>query len=652
MPRQIDVDPTTGFASLRSVEGAFWEGIRPDPVLTVSEWSERFRQLSAEASSEAGAWQNARTPYLVEIMDALSPQSRVEEIVFMKSAQIGGTECGNNWIAYIVARGLGPTLAVQGTIGLAERYSKQRLEPMFRDTPAIRAKVKDRRVRDSGNTILQKTFDGGTLMLAGSESAKGLRMMPIRNLFLDEIDSYPDDVEGEGDPVKLAMRRTSNFPRRKVLLVSTPTRETSSKIAAAYRDSDQRVYLVPCPHCGHEQRLQWAGLQYETDEEQRVVPASVYYQCEECEGRILERHKRAMLLAGRWQPTAEEPTGLRRGYHISALYSPWFAWWRVAREWVEAQAHPERLVSFVNTLLGETWKEVADTPEWRQLYARRESWRQGTVPMGGHVLTAGVDVQRDRLELEVVAWGPRMESWSVEFVVLEGDPAAPAVWEKLEGYLSRTWPHESGAELRLARLAIDSGDQAQLVYSWARRFPEQVMAVKGGPDGMTEILGRPKMQDIRADGKRVRRGAKLWMVGSGTIKHEFYAWLRLPPPTDEEEAPRGFVHFPADREAEWFEQLCGEAWVRERDRRTKRYRWRWVKTRERNEALDCRVYARAALSSLGADRWEPEAWAACLSTWGLDSGPVGHSGPADEGGSADRPAGYLARHQGGRYRIR
>lgn len=649
---RIPVDPATGFADAEALLEAFWRGIRPDPVQDVAEWSEANRVLSGEAASEPGPWRNARTPYLVEIMEALSPQSRVEEVVFQKSAQVGGTECGNNWLAYIIARGLGPTLAVSKSVGLAERYSKQRIDPMVRDTPALRGKIADRRLRDSGNTILQKAFPGGALLLAGAESAAGLRSMPIRNLFLDEIDAYPDDVEGEGDPVKLAERRTMTFARRKVFKVSTPTREASSKIAAAYRETDQRVYLVPCPHCGHAQRLVWAGLRFDKDDDGRVIPESVRYECEACGEAFREHHKRAMLEGGRWTPTADEPTGLRRGYHISALYSPWFPWWKVAHEFVQAQDSAERLISFVNTILGETWKEVAETPEWRHLYARRESWRQGTVPMGGHVLTAGVDVQRDRLELEVVAWGPRMESWSVEFVVLEGDPAAPAVWDKLEGYLSRTWPHESGTELRIARLAIDSGDQTQIVYSWARRFPEQVLPVKGGPDSMSEILGRAKMQDIRADGKRVRRGVKVWPVGSGTIKHEIYAYLRLPPPTDEEDAPRGFVHFPADRDAEWFEQLCGEAWVRERDRRTKRYRWRWVKTRERNEALDCRVYARAALSSLGADRWEPEAWAACLSTWGLDSGPVGHSGPADEGGSTDRPAGYLARHQGGRYRIR
>lgn len=646
------VDSQTGFASLDDLERALWDGLRPDVIVDVATWAERHRILSGEGASEPGPWRNERTPYLVEIMESLSPDSRVEEVVFMKSAQIGGTECGNNWIAYIVARGLGPTLAVQKSVGLAERYSKQRLDPMFRDTPALAGKVQDRRKRDSGNTILQKQFPGGTLMLAGAEAAAGLRSMPVRNLFLDEIDAYPEDVEGEGDPVKLAERRTMTFGRRKVFKVSTPTHESTSKVARAYRDTDQRRYHVPCPHCGLEQLLEWQRLRYDTDDEGKLVHGSVHYECvaDECDAPILEHHKRGMLMGGQWVATADEPTGLRRGYHINALYSPWFPWWKLVVEWLEAKGDVQRLKSFVNTLLGETWKEQGEAPEWRRLYARREPYREGTVPMDGHVLTAGVDVQRDRLELEVVAWGPGHESWSIEFARLEGDPAEPKVWDELEAYLSRTWPHESGGHLRLARLAIDSGDQTALVYAWARRFPQQVLAVKGR-DSMQEILGRPTVQDVNHRGKRTRRGAKLWPVGVSTAKHELYAWLRLPEPVEGEEPPRGWCHFPDSRPREWFEQLCAEEWTREKARKTGRWRYYWRKVRERNEALDCRVYARAAATAVGIDRWTDEDWLASRDAWGVDTRGAAQPGSGvhedSPGGSRLRPDGYLSRWQGG-----
>lgn len=643
-------DPATGYASLDDLERALWDGLRPDVIVDVATWSESNRILSGEGASEPGPWRNERTPYLVEIMQSLSPESRVEEVVFMKSAQIGGTECGNNWIAYIVARGLGPTLAVQKSVGLAERYSKQRLDPMFRDTPALEGKVQDRRKRDSGNTILQKAFPGGTLMLSGAEAAAGLRSMPIRNLFLDEIDAYPEDVEGEGDPVKLAERRTMTFTRRKVFKVSTPTHETTSKISRAYRDTDQRRYHVPCPHCGLEQLLEWSRLRYDTDDDGKLVHGTVRYDCaaDDCDDPILEHHKRGMLLGGKWIPTADEPTGLRRGYHINALYSPWFPWWKLVVEWLEAKGDVQRLKSFVNTLLGETWKEQGEAPEWRRLYSRRETYREGTVPMDGHLLTAGVDVQRDRLEVEVVAWGPGHESWSIDYHVFNGDPAEAGVWDELEGLLSKTWPHESGGHLRLARLAIDSSDQTQLVYTWARRFPHQVLAIKG-VDGQQEILGPPKVFDVNSKGKRRRRGAKLWPVGVSTAKHELYAWLRLPEPVEGETCPRGFCHFPDSRGREWFEQLCAEEWTREKARKTGRWRYYWRKTRERNEALDCRVYARAAAAAVGIDRWEDDDWAASRDAWALDTRSAAQlsSERTRESGSRLRPDGYLSRWQSG-----
>src|SRR5512143_3986101 len=221
-------------------------GARPDPLLTVSQWADRYRTLSQRASAEPGPWRTDRTPYLREIMDCLSPSSPVERVVFMKGAQIGATECGNNWIGYVIHQAPGPMMAVQPTVEMAKRNSKQRVDPLIEESEVLRKLVHDPRSRDSGNTVLAKEFPGGVLVMTGANSAVGLRSMAARYLFLDEVDGYPGDVDGEGDPVNLAMARTRTFARRKVFLVSTPKITGMSRIEAAFEESDKRYYAVPC----------------------------------------------------------------------------------------------------------------------------------------------------------------------------------------------------------------------------------------------------------------------------------------------------------------------------------------------------------------------------------------------------------------------
>src|SRR5512146_3559897 len=217
-------------------------GARPDPLLTISQWADQFRTLSQRASAGPGPWRTERTPYLREIMDCLSPSSPIERVVFMKGAQIGATECGNNWIGYVIHQAPGPMMAVQPTVEMAKRNSKQRIDPLIEESKVLRSLVSDPRPRDSGNTVLAKEFPGGVLVMTGAHSAVGLRSMAARYLFLDEVDAYPGDVEGEGDPITLAMARTRTFARRKILLVSTPKITGMSRIEAAYEESDKRFY--------------------------------------------------------------------------------------------------------------------------------------------------------------------------------------------------------------------------------------------------------------------------------------------------------------------------------------------------------------------------------------------------------------------------
>ncbi|MBL8668372.1 MAG: phage terminase large subunit family protein, partial [Rhodospirillales bacterium] len=399
--------------------------------------------------------------------------------------------------------------------------------------------------------------------------------------------------------------------RRKVFLASTPTIKGLSRIEREYEASDQRRFFVPCPRCGHEQSLVFERLRW-----QKGQPETAAYVCAGCEQPIAEHHKTQMLARGRWQATATSADPLTIGFHLSSLYSPigWLSWERIARDWQAAQGSEEAKRSFVNTVLGETWIESGEAPDWQRLYERREDWPIGTVPAGGLFLTAGADVQKDRIEVSVWAWGRGLESWLVEHVVLDGGPGEAAGWRGLTALLGQTWPHASGARLGVARLAIDSGYDAAAVYAWARcQGFAQVMPVKGveGFNRAAPVAG-PTYVDVTDRGSRIRRGARLWTVAVATFKAETYRFLRLDRPTDEESAsgapaPAGSVHLPHGADAEWIKQLVAEQLVTVKTKRGFS-RPEWQKLRERNEALDCRVYARAAAWIAGADRWTEAKW--------------------------------------------
>jgi phage terminase large subunit GpA-like protein len=461
-----DDDGLTDFDGAAEILRTWGAGLTPDPDLTVSQWADKHRMLSGRASAEPGRYRTARTPYMREIMDRLSPGDVMQRIVFMKAAQVGATEAGNNWIGFAIHQAPGPMLAVQPTVELAKRNSRQRIDPLIDESPDLRERVKPARSRDAGNTMLSKEFAGGILIMTGANSAVGLRSTPARYIFLDEVDAYPASADEEGDPVTLAEARSLTFAhRRKVFLVSTPTIRGLSRIEREYEASDQRRFFVPCPHCGHDQWLKFDRLRW-----QKGKPETAEYHCDGCDQPIGEHHKTAMLEAGEWRATAVAADPTTVGYHLSALYSPigWLSWERIVRSWEAAQGSDEAIKAFRNTILGETWVETGEAPDWQRLYDRRERWKSGTVPAGGLFLTAGADVQKDRIEVDVWAWGRGLESWLVDHVVIEGGPDRHDAWSELTALLDRSWPHERGAHLRIARLAIDTGYEAPAVYSWSR----------------------------------------------------------------------------------------------------------------------------------------------------------------------------------------
>ena len=564
--------------------------------------------LSSKASAEPGRWRTSRTPYLKAIMDCLSPTSPVERVVFMKAAQLGATEMGSNWIGYVIHHAPGPMMAVWPTVEMAKRNSKQRIDPLIEESAALAELIAPARSRDSGNTILAKEFRGGVLVMTGANSAVGLRSMPVRYLFLDEVDGYPLDVEGEGDAISLAEARTRTFARRKIFIVSTPTISGASAIEREYEASDQRRYFVPCPHCSHRQWLRFEQLRWDKGQ-----PETAAYICESCDTAIAEHHKTWMLEHGEWRAMADGKTA---GFHLSSLYSPvgWRAWRDIAAAW-EAAINKESgsaaaIKTFKNTELGETWVEEGEAPDWQRLVERREEYRIGSVPLGGLLLVGSADVQKDRIEASVWAFGRGKESWLIEHRVLMGDTARDAVWKSLAAMLAEQWTHASGVAMPLARFALDTGFATQEAYAFVRACRDpRVMAVKGVARGAA-LIGTPTAVDMTRGGKKLRRGIKVYSVAGGIAKLEFYNNLRKSADVGADGLspvfPAGFVHLPKI-DAEFIQQLCAEQLITRRDRNGFPVR-EWQKMRERNEALDCYVYARAAASSAGLDRFEERHW--------------------------------------------
>lgn len=565
---------------------AFGQGLTPEPSLSVSDWADEHRFLGTTSSAEPGRWRTSRTPYLKEIMDALSPAHRAERVVVMSGAQIGKTECGNNWLGYVIHRTPGPMLMVEPTVEVAKRVSKQRIAPMIEATPALKERVAESRSRDSGNTVQVKEFQGGLLIITGANSGAGLRSMPIRFLFMDEVDEYPGDVDGQGDPVALAEKRTATFPRRKVLLTSTPTLKGLSRIEREYLGSDQRRYFLPCPLCGHMDYLTWRDPAHYRIEWEEGAPETAHMVCPACGAKVEERHKGEMLARGEWRAGAEGD-GRTVGFHLSALYSPlgWKSWGQCAAEFLKAKEDPFRLKTWVNTVLGETWEERGDSVAAGSLMARLERY-PAEVPNGVGVLVAAVDVQADRLEAVVKGFGAGEESWLVAFTQLHGDPATEAVWFELDKFLGQSFDHVSGRKLKVECTVVDSGGaHTEQVYRYTKaRTGKRVYPIKGGSIGGRPLVERPSRHN--------RYNVPLFVLCVDTGKDLVFSRLRISSPGP------GYVHLPDWVDEEYLAQLTAEKAIRKYVKGRGAVR-EWIKLRERNEGLDLEVYAIAALHILG-----------------------------------------------------
>lgn len=588
---------------------ASWSKLWTPPMRpTLSVWAEQNFYTSPEYSSSTGLLRLHQ--YQREPLDCFTDPS-VREIVVKCGTQMVKTLLLQVALAYVAVEDPGPCLLSQCKEDDAASFSKERLVPMIRDIPLLAAMPGlASKSRAAGSTATYKEFPGGSWSLVGAGAPSNAARRSIRYLMCDEIDKY--ETTKEGAFTELAAERTATFgTRAKEIYCCSPT-TPDGPISRKYEASDQRRPWVPCPDCGEFQLLKWGQVKWDAEARREDRPFTARYECIACGIRWDDLKRWTACTRLEWR--ADRPfRGIAGFGDLGHLYSPYKSLEKMVRKWlsIAADKSPEAaedLRVFVNTNLAEEYIEKGDAPEWKRIYDLRESYPLRTMPNGALFVTAGIDVQADRLEVYMYAWGRGKESWLVDFAILDGRPAESAVWEKLNEVLGHTYRHESGVDFPIIRYAIDSGHCTTEVYAWARQQgPGRCAVIKGESHGAS-IIGVPSAVDVVSTGKRARRGVQVWPVQVSLLKSEFYACLRLDRPTAEsgECFPPGFCHFPEFAE-EFFRQLTAEQLI---TRIVKGYRKQeWTKTRERNEALDTRIYARAAASMFGLDRFQAAQWA-------------------------------------------
>lgn len=544
----------------------------PPKKMTVSQWADENRMLSAEASAEGGKWKTSRAEYQRGIMDALS-DNEVHTVVWQSSAQVGKTEALLNIIGFFMDKDPSPILLLQPTLEMAQAFSKDRLSPMIRDTKCLNFNDKS---KSSQNTILHKSFIGGHITMAGANSPASLASRPIRVVLADEVDRFPQSAGDEGDPLNLAFKRTTTFWNRKRMVVSTPTIKGESRIEMAYEESDKRKYYVPCPHCEEKQILKWSNVVWEDNK-----PETAQYQCDKCGSIWSDAQRWNAIRKGEW--IAELPTKGIAGFWLNEIYSSWVKLEEMVTNFLEAKKSPHTLKTFVNTSLGETWEDdLGDGLDDTEYFNRRESYE--LIPNKALVLTCGVDIQDDRIEGEIKAWGLGEESWGIKPFVIYGRPSLPQVWHDLDKLILHTYKREDGTLLRVSCTCIDSGGHfTDDVYKYCKsREANRVYAIKGSSVAGKPIVSRPTTSN--------KQKVKLFTIGTDTAKELIYSRLQI------EDFGDGYMHYNKDFDEEYFKQLTAE---KIQTQYSKGFAKRvWVKTRPRNEALDITVYNLSALAIL------------------------------------------------------
>jgi len=576
----------------------------PPPELKVSEWADQYRML--KTGPLPGQWRTDRAPFQREIMDVFD-DPHVHEVVCIKPTQIGWSEILLNIIGKHIHIDPKSMLLVQPSLDDAKGFGKKRVSPMIEACPEVRAQVKEATSRRSGNTLLLKEFGLHFLKLTGANSGKGLRSDSVPIVLFDESDAYPEDVDGEGDPIAIGSNRTEGFNDFKIFEGSTPAKPKGfSRLEKKWDFSDQRHYHVPCPQCGALQILMWRDPKskvyrviFERTAEGEVIPESVQYVCMHCHRGIEEKWKPQMLAAGQW--IADRPGRSIVGFRLNALYRPWKNTWApMAQKFVNTKGDHEALKEFITLQLAEFFDESGEAATPEDLTARREQypltvekvpddhprpWELEKIPADVAVLTCQADIQETRIEVSIKGFGAGEESWLIAHEVFWGDPSSdPSVWEELERFRLTERLHESGRLLRPLLTLVDSGDQSDAVYDYVmprQNLRDCVFAVKG-----VQFHTKPVLVQ---EGTAKRSNVRLFTVGTSAAKDRIASRLKLAKPGP------GYLHFPTWTTEEYFAQLVAEKKMPVKNKRTRTQRMVWVQQHARNEALDLEVYALAAL---------------------------------------------------------
>lgn len=561
------------------------KAVAPPPRIKVSEWADKNRRLSSETSAEPGPWRTDRAPYQREIMDSVN-DINVEKIVVMSSSQVGKSEMLNNIIGYYIDVDPGPMLLIQPTLELAQDYSKRRISTMIRDTDTLRNKVADSKTRDLNNTILMKVFPGGFLAMGGANSPSGLASRPIRILLADEVDRYPVSAGTEGDPLMLAEKRTMTFLwNRKIVVVSTPTIKGASRIELEYEQGTQEKWCLQCPSCGEYQLINLYGIKfnYEKDEKGNYKVWDVKFQCPDCLECFDEITWKRQ--PGKWIAANPEAKKIR-SFFLNAFVSPWYAWDNIILEWLRVKNDPEQYKVFKNTILGESWEEKGSFEDEETLLKRCEEY-EAELPEGVLILTAGVDVQDDRLEYEIVGWGKGFESWGIEYGKIMGSPGMTSTWQLLLDKLTKSYSFKNGTSLTVACTCIDSGGHfTGEVYKFCKENEyRRIFAIKG--------KGGPGINYIFKVSRTKKENAALFTLGVDNGKSKIMSRLKI------KEIGPGYCHFPKDRgyDRTYFKGLMSERIVRKKVNGQIKLVWEKIGD-TKNEPLDVRNYATAAVEIL------------------------------------------------------
>jgi phage terminase large subunit GpA-like protein len=574
-------------SSLAELARYTYNMFRPPAVQTVSEWADQNRVLVSESSAEPGAWRTDRAPYQREIMDAFT-QPGIWQIVIMASAQVGKSEIELNMMGCAIDNDPGPMLYIQPTDKVAEDYSKRRIQPMINACPTLREKVFKARSRDAANTITMKTFPGGSLAIIGANSPADLSSKPVRYIFMDETDRFPASAGTEGDPQELAERRTETFRHnRKIVKTSTPTIKGKSKIETDYMNGTQEEWHTECPHCHTFSYIRFADIHFEKEDYTNASGDEDYHvklvtwRCPTCKRDIGEFE--AKRLPAKW--VQKNPRAIENGvrsFRLNAFMSPWSDWKDIVWKFLKAHKDPEKLKTFYNTILGETWEVHTNNGLDEQLYKRREHY-DAEVPAGVLLLTMGMDTQDNRLEYEVVGWDREGQSWGINRGVIPGRADAPGVWQEVDALLDREWRMKNGMKMRIMATFIDSGGHhtSSIYKECARRASRRIWPIKG-----EKGEGKPECRPM----KRGKAEGAAFMLGVDAGKEGIMYEAGI-----EEPGPH-YMHFPIDYRAgydmEYFKGLISERM--EIHRKNGRGAIVWEQFYERNEPLDCRNYARAA----------------------------------------------------------